>query len=138
MSGRVVKLAENGCYAKTAVSQFKQGKPDLFKAHLIGNDAEGYKVGPAIKSRIKFTHHNLQNRLKVNHRFDAVFLRNVLIYFAAKDQENILSNVHAVMPPDGVLYIGESETLKPLDTDFEMISPTIYRPKQTPGIGSGQ
>ena len=61
--------------------------------------------------------------------FDVVFLRNVLIYFTEEDQEGILRNIHALMPRDGTLYIGESESLSRLNTDFDILEPMVYRPR---------
>lgn len=128
VSARVLETAEAGTYGKAAVTQFRKDKPDLFNAHMKGDDAGGFHVGTEIKSRIKFKLHNLQKKLSGTPPFDAVFLRNVLIYFTNEDQENILNNVHAAMPPEGILYIGESETLTRLTTPFEMIGPMVYRP----------
>ena len=128
VSSRVLAVAETGCYAPAAVTQFRKEKPEVFNAHMKANDDGQFNVSPAIRARLRFKLHNLQERLKNTSPFDAVFLRNVLIYFTPEDQENILRNVRALMPPDGVLYIGESETLTRLNTDFEMEAPMVYRP----------
>jgi chemotaxis methyl-accepting protein methylase len=34
------------------------------------------------------------------------------------------------MKPDGVLFIGESENLTKLNSDFELVAPIIYRPTE--------
>ncbi len=128
ISSRVLKKAEAGVYAPPAVKEFRKEQPDLFRTHMMGDDAEGFHVAPNVKSRISFKLHNLQKRMTGTSPFDAVFLRNVLIYFTPEDQEEILRNIHAMMPPDGTLYIGESETLTRLNTDFDIIEPMIYRP----------
>ena len=128
VSSRVLAVAETGNYAAPAVAQFRKAKPELFNAYMTADDSGQFNVAAPIKARLRFKLHNLQERLKNTSPFDAVFLRNVLIYFTTEDQENILRNVHALMPPDGVLYIGESETLTRLDTDFEMEAPMVYRP----------
>lgn len=128
VSSRVLEKAEAGVYPATAVSMFKKDEPDLFRKGMVGDDANGFQVKPEVKSRLKFKLHNLQKPLRGTSSFDAVFLRNVLIYFTIEDQENILRHVHALMPPSGVLYIGESETLNRLNTGFEQVEPMVYRP----------
>ena len=57
----------------------------------------------------------------------------MLIYFKAEDQQQILRNVRSVLHPEGVLFIGESESLKHMATDFEQIEPIIYRPTRRLG-----
>lgn len=128
VSSRVIKIAETGVYAPQTFAAFRKDKPDLVRNALVGDDASGFHVKPDIKSRLKFKLHNLQKRLKSSGQFDVVFLRNVLIYFTVEDQENILRHVCAMMPPTGILYIGESETLGRLETPFDPVEPMVYRP----------
>ena len=128
VSSRVLDVAHRGVYKGRAIARFRTEKPELFAARMVGNDAEGYRVAPQIKTRVKFKLHNLLECLGGTSPFDAIFLRNVLIYFTNDDQETILRNVRDLIKPDGILFIGESETLKNLNTDFEQIAPIIYRP----------
>ena len=129
ISSRVLAVAEEGTYQAAALAQFKMGAPDLVNTHMTGSEANGFRVNPQIKSKIRFKLHNLQKQLRVTGKFDVVFLRNVLIYFTPEDQTTILQNVISVMEPDGTLIIGESETITRLDLDLDLIAPTIYRPK---------
>ncbi len=133
VSSRVIAQAEAGVYADATVKEFRQERPDLFEAHVNGAGDSGFRISPAIRARIKFKRHNLLNPLTNTRPFDVIFLRNVLIYFTTEDQEAILRNVHAALAPAGVLYIGESETLTRLDTDFEIEAPMIYRPAARTG-----
>ncbi|MEM8729334.1 MAG: protein-glutamate O-methyltransferase CheR [Pseudomonadota bacterium] len=128
VSQRVLDLAETGSYADAAVAPLRTEQPEAFSKFMRADDAGAFSVLPDIKSRIKFKRHNLNERLRGTRPFDVVFLRNVLIYFAPEDQENILRNVHELLDPNGYLYIGESETLTRLRTDFEAVEPLIYRP----------
>ncbi|MGH1414419.1 MAG: CheR family methyltransferase [Pelagimonas sp.] len=129
VSSRVLKVATDGQYKGRSIARFREAKPNLFDKHMAGNDTDGFKANPQIRSRIKFKLHNLFDRLSGAGPFDVVFLRNVLIYFTDEDQEKILRQVHSQMRPDGVLFIGESETLTKLNSPFEPIAPIIYRPK---------
>lgn len=128
VSSRVLKIAEDGVYRGRSVARFQKEKPELFKAQMVGSEADGFTLAPQAKKRLKFKLHNLLERLKGEKPFDVVFLRNVLIYFTKEDQEKILKNIRTAIKPDGILYIGESETLKNLDTDFDQVAPIIYRP----------
>lgn len=128
VSSRVLEVGKTGLYKGRAIARFKSEKPEEFEAFMEGDDADGYKACAAVRSRIKFKLHNLLKPLSGTSPFDVIFLRNVLIYFTDEDQEKILSNIRDMIKPDGVLFIGESETLKKLNTDFEQIHPLIYRP----------
>ncbi len=127
ISSAVLKMAEAGSFSERMVAPLRQDQPDLFARFMVRNDAGAFSPCPAIRARSKFKLHNLVERLKSSAPFDAVFLRNVLIYFTPEDQERILANVAGVMTRDSVLYIGESETLSRLKTPFEMVQPMIYR-----------
>jgi chemotaxis protein methyltransferase CheR len=42
-------------------------------------------------------------------RFDAIFLRNVMLYFSQETRRTLLSNIHRMLAPDGILFLGSSE-----------------------------
>lgn len=128
ISSRVLDIATEGHYKGRPVARFQAAQPDLFARFMVGSNAEGWKVRPAIKTRIRFQKHNLLGPLRDTAPFDVIFLRNVLIYFAPPDQERILRHVRQALHPEGVLYIGESESLKHIATEFEQVAPIIYRP----------
>ncbi len=127
ISLRVLKQAEAGVYSGVKVDNFRKSNPELFNAHMVADDSGGFQIAPAIKTRLTFKQHNLQKRMKAS-PFDVVFLRNVLIYFTPEDQSDFLGKIHEVMPPDGTLYIGESESLSRVKTDFDIVEPMVYMP----------
>lgn len=62
---------------------------------------------------------------------DAIFLRNVLIYFNQETKSTILRLAHGRLKPSGLLMLGSSETTIGLDNRFEreQVGRTvIYRP----------
>ncbi len=128
ISSRVIDVATAGVYRGRSVARFRSEQPELFERRMKGSEEDGWRVAPEVKSRIRFRHHNLLKPLANTPRFDAIFLRNVLIYFSAADQERILRHARSALHPDGVLFIGESESLKHIATDFEQVEPIIYRP----------
>lgn len=128
ISSRVIDVASCGIYKGRPVARFQKEQPELFSRHMVGSDEKGWKVGPDIRARIRFRQHSLLNSLKNTAQFDAIFLRNVLIYFTASDQETIVRHARTVLHPEGVLFIGESESLKHITSDVEQVAPIIYRP----------
>lgn len=129
ISTEVVRKANDGVYKGRSIERFRQTCPELFQKYMSGDDTNGYKVLPKIKKNIHFKYHNLFNSFPAGEKFDLILLRNVLIYFTPEDQEKVLFNIHKCLRPDGILVIGESETLSRLDTRFEHVAPLIYKLK---------
>lgn len=128
VSSRVLDVAVAGLYKGRPVARFRKEQPDLFRRHMVGSEDAGWAAAPEIKARIRFRQHNLLKPLANTAQFDVIFLRNVLIYFSPEDQERILAHARRLLHPEGVLFIGESESLKHINTGFEQVEPIIYRP----------
>jgi chemotaxis protein methyltransferase CheR len=126
ISERVVAEADRGIYSGRAIDMFRTASPDLFSKHMVGDDSKGWSVSPNIRTRVRFKQHDIFKPFQTS-QFDLSLLRNVLIYFTHKDQERALRNVERALRSDGILIIGESETLSPLETNFVTIAPLVYR-----------
>jgi chemotaxis protein methyltransferase CheR len=59
--------------------------------------------------------------------FDAVFCRNVAIYFDKPTQATLFSRLGRVLAPGGYLYIGHSENLGAGGEGFRLVGKTIYQ-----------
>jgi chemotaxis protein methyltransferase CheR len=55
-----------------------------------------------------------------------VFCRNVMIYFDAATQRRVLERLHAVLRPQGLLYVGHSENFTSSRDLFRLRGKTIY------------
>ena len=91
------------------------------------------KVKDSVKKLVSFRPLNLLNSYSLMGRFDIVFCRNVLIYFAPEVKMQILSQIHGVLNPNGYLYLGASESLSGLNQKFDMrrCNPGIVYQKQS-------
>ncbi len=85
-----------------------------------------YKVSQKIRELIQFRRHNLAGKWPMSGPFNAVFCRNVMIYFSKNAKKALLKRFHNVLGPEGVLFIGHSESLKGLTKQFKYIAPGIY------------
>ena len=76
--------------------------------------------------------------LPFHDRFDVIFLRNVMLYFAPETRKAVLEGMHRLLAPDGVLFLGSSE--QPADVSLwtpVMAGGTCYfRPKRPERPGS--
>lgn len=130
ISKEMVGLCQQGHYSGRSIESLKKTRPELFDKYMTKAIGESFQVIPEIKSRLKFQQHNLFQTFQHHERFDLVLIRNVLIYFKAPDQEKVISQIGPKMAEDGVMIIGESESLTHINTSFKSIEPLIY--KQNP------
>ncbi len=79
------------------------------------------KVKTSVKQLVNFRQLNLLGSYSLMGKFDIVFCRNVLIYFAPEIKAQILTQIHGVLNSGGYLFLGASESLSGLNQNFEMV-----------------
>lgn len=85
------------------------------------------KAGPEIVSRVHFERLNLNDdTYPVSGRFDAIFCRNVLIYFDAPSRRRAIERLLDFLTPAGFLFVGHAETLNGLTDRARHVMPTVY------------
>ncbi|GAM96593.1 chemotaxis protein methyltransferase CheR [alpha proteobacterium U9-1i] len=122
----VVATARAGEYNEEAVSPVpaslrdKYMKRDRTSGRWVANDE--------LKSLIAFRELNLIGDWPMKGKFDAIFCRNVVIYFDDATQDRIWARFRALMQPHGRLYVGHSERVSDLAFDSDGL--TAYRLKK--------
>lgn len=69
------------------------------------------RMSEELKALIAFKSLNLLESWPMKGLFDAIFCRNVVIYFDKPTQAKLFNRMADLMVPDGWLYIGHSENL---------------------------
>jgi len=105
---KMVATARNAVYRLT--DEDFAGTP-LLERHLqpIADGTNEYRVSPKVASLVTFAELNLLEAWPMQGRFDVIFCRNVVIYFATETQEALWSRFAAALNPGGHLMIGHSE-----------------------------
>ncbi|MDR2803863.1 MAG: protein-glutamate O-methyltransferase CheR [Treponema sp.] len=125
LSLKCLMAAKDGFYDKTRVV----GIPDAYLKKYFDHTDTGYRVKDSIKSNIRFDYHNLKNASPWKN-FDIVFCRNVLIYFDEAAQSSVINHFWDSMASKSFLYIGHSESLFGMNTQFEFVKTqwtTLYK-----------
>ena len=126
---QVLETATKGIYSTDRISGlsdrqlknwFKQGK---------GEQQNKVKVKIELQQLIRFKSLNFMNSLPMRNSFDFIFCRNVLIYFDRETKEMLSRKFAGLLAQDSRLFIGHSESLHQLTTDFDLIGNTIYKKK---------
>ena len=79
------------------------------------------RVSERVKKLVSFRPFNLLDNYSLLGKFDIIFCRNVLIYFAPEVKSKILNQFASSLNPGGYLMLGASESLTGLTDRFEMI-----------------
>jgi len=129
LSTRVLAHAANGVYEKGRVANMAPER--VHRYFLKSKSGENVKVKKELSDMIAFRRINLMNEdYPIKSKLDLIFCRNVMIYFDKQTQERLVNNFYRYLKPNGYLFIGHSESLQWLDTDFVQIAPTIYQKKE--------
>jgi len=127
ISQEMVQRCQSAEYDQLAISR---GLPEQFKVDFFEPAAEVGKL--RLKSQVKaltnFKPINLLDSYSSLGKFDIVFCRNVLIYFSHDVKKQILQKIAACLQPDGILFLGASESLSGLTDSFIMVrcNPGLY------------
>ena len=83
---------------------------------------------PELRRTVEFRRLNfMDSDYGIEEKFDAIFCRNVIIYFDRSTQQRILEKITARLVPGGYLFMGHAETLHELDLPVTPIAPALYR-----------
>jgi chemotaxis protein methyltransferase CheR len=114
ISRRCVAAARRGVYSE---SSFRATPPDIRRA-FFHERPEGWHVSETIRQLCHFGQMNLldEERARAIGRADAIFCRNVLIYFDARARKAAIEGLYERLHPGGVLLLGHSESLLNVST----------------------
>jgi len=132
----VLAGAQRGVYPMEKVEQVSPER--LKRCFLRGTGGnEGFaRVRPEVAKLVEVRRLNLTDarwdlREMSRAPFDAVFCRNVMIYFDKPTQYQVLERIAAVLAHDGLLFAGHSESFLHAAELFRPIGKTVYRPVKT-------
>lgn len=113
ISLKVLMKAKQGFYPQSKLGQVPS---PILEKYFTKMD-EGYTVNSDIKKLIKFDYHNLMNDCSFSD-FDMIFCRNVIIYFDEATQKKVTDKFYRVLSDPGILFLGHSESLFFMETNF--------------------
>jgi chemotaxis protein methyltransferase CheR len=116
-----------GIYREEAVSPVPIDlRRRWFKKVSVGSDVR-WEVADELRALVSFRELNLIGDWPMRGKFDAIFCRNVVIYFDEPTQERIWTRFAPMLEPGGALYIGHSERVTgPATQIFETVGLTTY------------
>ena len=123
---KVLATAQRGVYAADARGLSPQRLQKHFLRGKGANDGK-VRVRPELRQMIEFQQVNLlADNWPISGTFDAIFCRNVMIYFDKPTQKKILQRFAPLLKPQGLLFVGHSENFSYLTDTFQLRGKTVY------------
>jgi chemotaxis protein methyltransferase CheR len=126
----VLEFAQKGVYENERVQPVP---PDYLKRFFLRGKGEMHgfvKVKPEVSDLVTFKKLNLLDEpwpFRPECRFDAIFCRNVVIYFDQPTQRKVFERLGGMLRPGGHLFVGHSESLFRLSHVLVAVGGTIYQ-----------
>jgi chemotaxis protein methyltransferase CheR len=126
VDSNVLAKAASGIYESEWIQKIPESYLNLH-CRALDDKGEQWSMSEHLKKLITFKQLNLLSNWPMKGKFDAIFCRNVIIYFDKETQSKLFERYANQLVEGGLLYIGHSETLHNLSTRFESIARTTYR-----------
>jgi chemotaxis protein methyltransferase CheR len=122
----VLECAASGIYTQDRITDLPKEtlKRWFMKSKSLPNQV---KVKPELQEIIQFKQLNLMQEWSMTKPFDVIFCRNVLIYFDRETKALLAKRYAKLLVSKSWLFIGHSESLNQLSSEFELVATTSYR-----------
>jgi chemotaxis protein methyltransferase CheR len=127
IDSEILARAARGIYAADRVKQLGAARLGRFFSERGESAAPTYQVDADLNALITFKQFNLMERFPMRGPLDAIFCRNVIIYFDKDTQRELFERIAKLQRPGDLLFLGHSESLFKVSNDYALIGKTIYR-----------
>lgn len=130
ISTRVLQKAQEGIYSEEKVKGVPEHLLERYFDIVHVNGKINYCAGKEMREMILFRRLNLSVvPFPMHGPMDAVFCRNVMIYFDNRIRRNLLCEIERLLKSDGILFVGHAESLAGQLCNLNAVKPSIYLKK---------
>jgi len=114
----VLERAREGTYGPRAVREV----PEEYLNKYFHRSGDDFEVVPELRRQVRFYHLNLLDRdgMRSMRDFDAIFCRNVLIYFDDASRREAALYFYDALRPGGFIFLGHSESMSRITSIFKL------------------
>ena len=127
LDSNMVATAARGVYTLERVQGLSSQRLRRWFRRGKGDRSGMVKVSKELQEMITFKQLNLMHEWPLRGPIDVIFCRNVVIYFDKDTQRRLFDRYADLMPDEGHLFIGHSESLFKVTDRFDSLGNTIYR-----------
>ncbi len=127
LDSEVLQRARRGVYP---VERTAALAPERLQRFFIERREAGgpcRQVAPEVAALVTFKQLNLIHALPMRGPLDAIFCRNVVIYFDKETQRELFARIAGLQRPGDLLFLGHSESLFKVSDSYALIGKTIHR-----------
>lgn len=88
-----------------------EGIPEALEKRFVHHANGQAQMSQELKDMIHFKYLNLMEAWPIKSKFDAIYCRNVMIYFDHDTQQRLIDRFVELLDEHGVLYVGHAEAL---------------------------
>jgi len=123
----VLSTASEGMYGLERIEKMSEERLKRFFLRGKGKHEGMVRVRPELRQLVTFRQLNLlSDSWPVKGQFDAIFCRNVMIYFDKETQRQILARFVPLMKPHALLFAGHSENFLYVSNSLRLRGKTVY------------
>lgn len=124
----VLEKAQMGVYTSEAAQPVPNALRTRYFMRSRRPDSNQLRVVPELRHLVEFRRLNfMEDDYGISWEMEAIFCRNVIIYFDRPTQERILKRLCHHLAPQGYLFVGHAESLHEMNLPLEPVAPAIYR-----------
>ncbi len=128
ISTAALEKARAGEYGADRVAHVPPAMLDRYFEVLFRGGRRIYRIREEVRSLIRYRRFNLNGpHWPFQKPFDAIFCRNVMIYFNQQTQLKLVQGFTRQLRRGGILFVGHSESLVGIKHELEFVEPTVYR-----------
>ena len=123
----VLAKGARGYYPLASIDEVPKTYREYFERVDRDRQTQNIAIDDDIRRLVVFRQLNLMERWPFTGNFDAIFCRNVMIYFDLKTKAALVERFTQKIKPGGWLYIGHSESLIGSHPGLRLVGRTVYR-----------
>jgi chemotaxis protein methyltransferase CheR len=128
ISTKVLNRARDGIYQQSQVEPVPAGLRVRYLLQSRDRSRGLVRIAPDLRRKVTFRQLNFMDvDYGMDHLFDVIFFRNVMIYFDKATQETVLNKLSRYLAPGGYLFAGHSESLAGLEVPFQFVRSAVFR-----------
>ena len=132
---QVLAHARQGIYSLASVAKLPEALQKRYFLRGTGPFEGKARVRPQLGARVEFRRLNLMDaQWPVEPGLDAIFCRNVMIYFDKPTQRRLVESFARLLKPAGLFFAGHAESLLDQGRCFRLKGQTVY---ELAGTGEG-
>jgi chemotaxis protein methyltransferase CheR len=127
LDSEVLERARRGIYPPERMGSLS---PERLQRFFVDRQEAGglcRQIRPEVAARVTFKQLNLIHALPMRGPLDAIFCRNVVIYFDKETQRELFARIARLQRPGDLLFLGHSESLFKVCDSYALIGKTIHR-----------